>query len=57
VANGETLDGDAQRLSDVGWTMSDASICGLGQTAASAVLSALRLWPELFQPAHPPMSD
>jgi NADH-quinone oxidoreductase subunit F len=49
VAKGETMPGDTERLSDVGWTMSDASICGLGQTAASAVLSAMRLWPELFQ--------
>jgi hypothetical protein len=28
--------------------MTDASLCGLGQTAASAVLSAMKLWPELF---------
>jgi len=28
--------------------MTDASLCGLGQTAASAVLSALKLWPEKF---------
>ncbi|MGB9521602.1 MAG: NADH-ubiquinone oxidoreductase-F iron-sulfur binding region domain-containing protein [Anaerolineales bacterium] len=32
----------------MGWTMTDASLCGLGQTAASAVLSALKLWPQLF---------
>jgi NADH-quinone oxidoreductase subunit F len=37
------------RLQDVGWTMTDASICGLGQTAASAALSAMKLWPELFK--------
>jgi NADH-quinone oxidoreductase subunit F len=49
VADGAPLPGDAQRLSDVGWTMTDASICGLGQTAASATLSALKLWPELFE--------
>jgi NADH-quinone oxidoreductase subunit F len=49
VADGAPLPGDAQRLSDVGWTMSDASICGLGQTAATAALSALKLWPELFE--------
>jgi NADH-quinone oxidoreductase subunit F len=30
--------------------MTDASLCGLGQTAASAVLSALRIWPEIFKP-------
>ena len=28
--------------------MTDASLCGLGQTAASAVLSAMQFWPELF---------
>lgn len=48
IAVRETLPGDRERLEDVGWTMSDASICGLGQTAASAVLSAMRLWPTLF---------
>jgi NADH-quinone oxidoreductase subunit F len=48
LAAGEPLPGDAERLADVGWTMTDASLCGLGQTAASAVLSALRLWPDMF---------
>lgn len=48
VASGEVVDGDFVRLQDVGWTMTDASLCGLGQTAASAVLSAMKLWPELF---------
>jgi NADH-quinone oxidoreductase subunit F len=48
VANGKTLPDDILRLQDVGWTMTDASLCGLGQTAASAVLSAMKLWPELF---------
>ena len=48
VAAGRAAPGDAQRLQDVGWTMTDASLCGLGQTAASAVLSAMQLWPELF---------
>ncbi len=52
VSAGNALPEDASRLADVGWTMSDASICGLGQTAATAVLSALKLWPELFQPTH-----
>ena len=51
AALGQALPGDAQRLSDVGWTMTDASLCGLGQTAASAVLSAMKLWPALFTPA------
>lgn len=51
VAAGQTLPGDRERLEDVGWTMTDSSLCGLGQTAASAVLSAIKRWPELFQPA------
>jgi NADH-quinone oxidoreductase subunit F len=50
VAGRRALPGDVERLSDIGWTMADASICGLGQTAASAVLSAIKLWPELFLP-------
>jgi NADH-quinone oxidoreductase subunit F len=49
ILSGETLSDDFSRLQDVGWTMTDASICGLGQTAASAVLSAMELWPELFE--------
>ena len=40
--------GDSERLSDVAGTMIDASLCGLGQTAGTAVLSAMKLWPELF---------
>lgn len=40
--------GDADRLRDVGMTMTQASLCGLGQTAASAVLSAMKIWPDLF---------
>ena len=48
IATGRILEGDLIRLQDVGWTMTDASLCGLGQTAASAVLSAIKLWPELF---------
>ena len=48
LADGHGLPGDADRLRDVGWTMTEASLCGLGQTAASAVLSAMQRWPELF---------
>lgn len=49
VAGGTVLEGDLIRLQDVGWTMTDASLCGLGQTAASAVLSAMKLWPAIFE--------
>lgn len=48
VASGAALPGDVERLQDVGWTMTDASLCGLGQTAALAVLSAIKRWPALF---------
>ncbi len=50
LAENHALEGDVDRLQDVGWTMTDASLCGLGQTAASAVLSAIKHWPELFTP-------
>ncbi len=49
LVSGKPLPGDFERLDDIGWTMSDASICGLGQTAASAVLSAMKIWPNLFR--------
>jgi NADH-quinone oxidoreductase subunit F len=49
IAAGDVLQGDVVRLQDLGWTMTDASLCGLGQTAGSAVLSAIKLWPQLFE--------
>lgn len=48
IADGRIEEGDLIRLQDVGWTMTEASICGLGQTAASATMSAMKIWPELF---------
>ncbi len=48
IAQGDVLPDDLDRLADVGWTMTDSSLCGLGQTAATAVLSAMDHWPELF---------
>ncbi len=49
IAGGKGQPGDVERLQDVGWTMTDSSLCGLGQTAATAVLSAIKLWPEMFR--------
>ena len=43
LRNGSALPGDAGLLDDLADVMGDASICGLGHTAASAVTSALRL--------------
>ena len=48
IAEGKMIDGDLERLQDIGWTMTDSSLCGLGQTAATAVLSAIKEFPELF---------
>ena len=40
---------DCGKLEDIAYTMTNGSICGLGQTAGSAVMSALQLWPEIFK--------
>ena len=47
LANGGMHKGDLQALEDVGYAMTNASFCGLGMTAATAVLSAMKRWPEL----------
>jgi NADH-quinone oxidoreductase subunit F len=47
--NGQMMPEDFSRLEDITWTMTDASLCGLGQTAGAAVLSAMALWPHLFE--------
>ncbi len=49
VVRGTVKSGDKKRLLDVGWTMTDASLCGLGQTAATAVISAMDKWPDLIE--------
>jgi NADH-quinone oxidoreductase subunit F len=41
---------DKKNLQDIGLTMTQTSLCGLGQTAGSAVMSAIDRWPELFEP-------
>ena len=43
LRNGSALPDDGALLDDLATVMGDASICGLGHTAASAVTSALRL--------------
>ena len=48
ISAGNARPNDVDRLTDVGWTMTDSSLCGLGQTAATAVLSAIETWPELL---------
>jgi NADH-quinone oxidoreductase subunit F len=41
IATGQRMGGERETLVVLGQTMRDASLCGLGQTAASAILSAL----------------
>lgn len=48
VADGSAAQSDIAALKTVGATMKAASFCGLGQTAAAALLSALEKWPQLF---------
>ncbi len=44
---GKFQKGDLSALRDVGFAMTYASLCGLGMTAGTAILSALDRWPEL----------
>lgn len=48
-ARGEGRAGDWLDLKELAATMTDASICGLGQAASTAILSARARWPELFR--------
>jgi NADH-quinone oxidoreductase subunit F len=43
VRDGTGTHADRNDLDNIGWVMRDASICGLGHTAANAVESALRI--------------
>lgn len=47
--NGGPKPTDKQKLLDIGFAMTETSLCGLGQTAAMAVMSAIELWPELVE--------
>jgi NADH-quinone oxidoreductase subunit F len=48
VAGGRAREDDLALLQDIGFTMTNASLCGLGMTAGAAVLSAIERWPELI---------
>jgi len=51
IAAHQALPGDTARLQELIHAMTAASLCGLGQTAGSAILSAIQNWPELFKPS------
>ena len=46
--NGPPITGSREAIFDIGKAMTETSLCGLGQTAASAVMSAASRWPELL---------
>ncbi len=48
INNGEIHQDDPEKLRDIIDTMTDSSLCGLGQTAGSAIRSAIKLWPQFF---------
>ena len=52
IAADQARPGDAETLLELGAVMTDTSICGLGQTAAMAIVSAQRRWPELLRATH-----
>ncbi|MFQ5578708.1 MAG: NADH-ubiquinone oxidoreductase-F iron-sulfur binding region domain-containing protein, partial [Anaerolineae bacterium] len=47
--DGDVRPTDKQLLLDMGQMMTRTSLCGLGQTAGTAVMSAIELWPELVE--------
>ena len=47
--DGDARPTDKQLLLDMGAMMTKTSLCGLGQTAGTAVTSAIELWPELVE--------
>jgi NADH-quinone oxidoreductase subunit F len=49
VAAGTPEAEDLPALLELGAVMTDSSICGLGQTAAMAIVNAYEHWPELFE--------
>ncbi|HUF37229.1 MAG TPA: NAD(P)H-dependent oxidoreductase subunit E [Anaerolineales bacterium] len=47
--NGGPTPADKVILLDIAHAMTETSLCGLGQTAAAAVVSAIERWPELVE--------
>jgi len=48
ICEGKGQEGDIERLVDLGNTIKDTALCGLGQTAPNPVLSAIRHFREEF---------
>ena len=50
IARGQARPDDAGDLLELAAVMTDTSICGLGQAAPLAIVSAHQRWPALFHP-------
>lgn len=48
IAKRNVKNSDINDLEDIIVTMTDSSLCGLGQTAGTAIGSAIKKWPSLF---------
>jgi len=48
----DTLPHPLKHVADAAWEMNEGSICGLGQIAALPLTSALKYFPEDFNPKH-----
>jgi len=46
---GKAMKSDLSALRDIGFAMTNASLCGLGMTASTAIISAIDKWPSLWQ--------
>jgi len=46
---GKAKKSDLSALRDIGFAMTNASLCGLGMTASTAIVSAFDKWPSLWQ--------
>ncbi|MCJ7823322.1 MAG: hypothetical protein MUP44_00325, partial [Anaerolineales bacterium] len=46
---GKAKKSDLSALRDIGFAMTNASLCGLGMTASTAIISAIDKWPSLWQ--------
>jgi NADH-quinone oxidoreductase subunit F len=51
IARGKAEERDTALLIELGSVMTDSSICGLGQAAAMAIVSASTRWPRIFAAA------
>ena len=49
VLHAQSSGSDLDTLQDIGFTMADTSICGVGQMASTAILSALEKCPDVFE--------